>query len=168
MSKLDPRLPVVGDILRSRGRLVEIIVPPPVQPPTQYVFHDVEFKIVLMSGEQQIKEFTTYNNLYKDCIDSCLISAKSVLSDPKWNIPNSGFHVEIVETIYSDRRCVLENCRPLGGDIRDPDFVRFEGRSYGGGEVSKRVIWSSKDPDANPTPSPEFAWWNQPHWENKP
>lgn len=169
-AKPEPRLPIVGDIVRSKGRLVEIVTPPPIQPPQEYIFEDVSYEIVIMNGESMIARGPKFNNLYSDSSESALGEAQRAAKDKKWNIPQSGMRVEVIEII--ERTCYVVNQTYLrsyeSGEFYDREIMPMayhKNRSCGLGEPTRRVIWSSTDWDANPEPNPKYSWWNEPRFQ---
>ena len=138
-----PRLPVVGDIVRSKGRLIKVFTPPPIQPPKEYIFEDVSYEIVVMNGEHLIHTVSKLGNLYSDSITRAIEDAKKVAINKRWNIPQSGMRVDLIEIIERTRYVV--NQASLGmygtGEFYDREFVPMayhKDHSYGLGEPTRR------------------------------
>lgn len=165
-----PRLPVVGDIVRSKGRLIEVVTPPPIQPPNEYIFEDVSYEIVIMNGGHLIDTESTLANLYSDSITRAVEEAKRVTLNKRWNIPQSGMRVDLIEIIQRTRYVVNQVYLGLhdSGEFYDRDIMPMtyhKDHSYGLGEPARRVIWTSTNWDAHPAPQPQYAWWNEPRFQ---
>ena len=157
------RLPSEGDIIRGIGRVVKVVTPQPIQPPDVYIVDEKQFEIVVMSGKMKVDSGPTYNNLYRDTFASALEAAKDMARHPKWNIPQSGFHVELRETIQQSRyQSTPCHDRKHFWDERYQCLTPSSHYVSTEHDVT-RVLWASNWPggiDAEALPSPECRWWD--------
>lgn len=136
---ITPRLPDIGDWVRTQGKLVAIEDVTPKAPPQEidYVFEDYEAEIHLLSNGHEISRGPTINSFYGE--DTCVELA---IADAKELLVKYGDHLEaVIEKVTTQTRM-----RPI--DRRNPhdkqffDFARKETYSH---SVTTRVkIWSSK------------------------
>lgn len=158
------RLPILGETVRSLGTLVQIITPPPIQPPDVFIFEDKSFELNIMNGDYMIERSVTLNNLYRNNFDEAVMEARRIATNPKWGIPKSGYRVEVVEVITQSRHQADQD-RPEDGLFYDERCRRMTSCTVYGlprlAEERRRVLWATDWPDDKPPlPSTECVWWN--------
>ena len=74
-----PRIPEIGEYVRTFGTLVEVQdVTPPVVPTKDYIFEDTSARLEARVNGKVVKEYGTYNNFYgKDrCVEAAIDEAR--------------------------------------------------------------------------------------------
>ncbi|HEY0983535.1 hypothetical protein [Schlesneria sp.] len=150
--KLTVRLPAVGEFVRTKGRLVNIedVTPPPPAQVLDYIFENVETKVVAFANGKRLQEFSTFNDFYGPGtgVDNAINEAKNLTEE-------YGNQVEfrVYKRVYQTRM------RPTGEEgFYDRQFFDFaELKSGARWELPVPVtvlVWSSLDPVGT---KPSFA-----------
>jgi hypothetical protein len=139
------RIPKIGEYVRLRGELIEVIEepPPPPPPPTKfYVFEDTEARVESRVNGHVVQTFSTFNNWYGR--DTCIQSAIDSAKEEQARLGTSDMEFVVVKITRRGRLIHIANSTYL----YDSQFVRFEypDRGHDGSETEEDV-WSSKEPD---------------------
>lgn len=80
-NKPQPRIPAVGEFLRSHGRLVEVqdVTPKPPAPTLDYIFEETTARVEGRINGKVIQTYGTFNDYYGEgtCIESAIAVAKA-------------------------------------------------------------------------------------------
>lgn len=149
--KISPRLPEIGEFVRSSGKLVAIEeIPPPPQPPPvlDYIFEQVSGRAELRLHGERLQKGETFSDFYG--LESSVESAKEqaqAYAKRHGISPGSDLEVVAVRVVsyYRARPTPREN-------FYAREFVNFEYLSSGAErdvppEV-ETVVWSSRNPEA--------------------
>ena len=142
MTKIEARLPEVGEYVRMFGTLVEVqdVTPPPPPKEVDYIFEDTIARVEVLANGRTLKNGSTFNNFGgKDtCVDTAIREAKKCL-----DYYGDGIEVRVVKVT---RRCRM---RPDDHEhLSDPQFVGFAGLGFESHrdlpESIEEVVWTSK------------------------
>ena len=145
-----PRLPVVGEFVRSVGRLVGIqTIDPPPQPPPQkdYIFEDVSARCEMRLNGERINLINTLNDFFG--VDSGIKSAINEMveyCEDKKIGPESDIEVVVVKVVcrYRARPCADVLKIFNNKNYRNFNFLKA-GACWDLPEDVETIVWSSKD-----------------------
>jgi hypothetical protein len=147
----NPRLPEVGEYVRTHGRLVQIEdVTPPVEPQIDYIFEHMEARVEARVNGVRLKEFGTFNDFYGEgtSINHAIEEAKEQMA----SLGKCDVEFVVVKIIAWTR------LRPEpGGNFYESEFRKFRPLSSGWRanlpEPIEEVVWSSKQHAADDQPT---------------
>ena len=138
-----PRLPSIGEFVRSLGRLVaveDVVVPPPPPEPQRYVFEEVSARVEIFSLKGvEIGTRSTFNEFYGagTAVTNAIEAQAAALAEEL----GPGV-VVVVRRIVAKRAYVV--ARPIEKGFYHPDTCRFndDKRWYRADETSE-IVWRS-------------------------
>jgi hypothetical protein len=136
-----PRLPVVGEYVRMRGKLVEVQdIVPPVVLVRDYIFEDTSARIEGRINGRIIKYFGTYNNFYGDgtCVSTAIKAAKQYEKE----LGKSSM-VFVVVKVTERVRTQPQN----SSSLYDKKFLNFQPNTFGAKsdlpDPVEEIVWAS-------------------------
>lgn len=148
MSDSEPRLPVVGEFVRTVGTLVriEVVTPPPPPPETDYIFEKIEARCELrLRDGTELKKLQTLNDFYglETSVETAIEEMEAYAQ--KHNIgPDSDIEVVVVKVTSQCRAQPIYDQK----NFYDKEFMDFNalplGSKRGVAEPVEEVVWSSR------------------------
>lgn len=144
-----PRLPTVGEFVRTHGTLIAVeVIPPPPQPPptTDYIFEEISAHWELRLHGKALRRGETHNDFYGlgTSVVSIVASAQKYAADNEISPASDLEVVAIKEVSYHRRRATKDEA------FYDRQFVEFKplerGSEWNVPETIETVVWSSKWP----------------------
>jgi hypothetical protein len=139
------KIPAIGEFVRHAGKLikVEVILPPPPKPYTEYVFEEISARVELRLGDEVIDKIGTLNDFYglNTSVETAIEDAQKYTT--KRNLTDKSelevVVVKITEQVRKkklDRECFFSN-----------SYYDFEytGKYYPDDpKPIEEVVWSSR------------------------
>jgi hypothetical protein len=142
----EPRIPKVGEFVRSIGTLVKIdkVQPPPPKLIDEYIFEQIEARIEVRFNGEKLKDLSTFSDFYGvgTSVDSAIKDAKEY-SERRGITKDSDLEVVVIKVV-SQYRAKVSNVE----NYYDKEYHYFDAFSYGCKrdlpEDIETVVWSSK------------------------